>query len=524
MAGKKNKPQRRIKRRGPARGVAGGPPPPEWKSRLDQAVAAYEAGHADKAAASATKLLAERPENPHALGLLSMCLVQMAVFDQALETADRALKGMPGDPLLLSLRARALRMLGRTEEALAAFEEVLREQPDSQTAAADMAQLLLALKRTGEAARTLEPFLARDDYGHLIAMAGARVKRAQGDLDAAERIVRSALDRSGHPEGSIAGMLFILAEVLDEAGRTDEAFETLRRANERRTIGRFEASAHAAAIDRGIRALTPEAFDRMPARRPEPGEPRPIFVVGVPRSGTTLVERILGAHSAVVPCGEIGEISLLVQKVQGSVSMSVPSIIQHPQLFGGMTLGMIAKQYLAEAPPAARSAEWYTDKMPGNVLYAPIIRKMFPDSPIIFCARDPRDSALSCYFQNFGSTLAWAYRPEDIASYFRDVDRAVAHFRNELGIEMVEVRYEDLVASPEPRIRRLLGEVGLSWEEACLRPHEQAADARTRSVYQVTKPIYGSSAGKWRRYQAHLDAMFEGVAGCVHLAGTTGTG
>ena len=493
----------------PSRGVGSRSP----RATLEEAIRAYNAGDAARAIQGATALLQRNRNDVKALGLLSMAQMHRAQFQEALVAAERALKIQPGDAMLHTLRARSLRMLGRTDEAIEAFDAALAADPQIMTAAAGKAILLLALNRIDEAEAAIAPFRDQLADAHQIALAAARVDRARGRYEQGIEGLRSVLDSAMLPTGARVDVLFLLASLLDRAKRHDEAFEVVQEANQAR-VASFDATSHRAAVERSIKALTPDRYAALPAAETEgTGRALPIFILGLPRSGTTLVEQILGAHPDVLDGGEQDTVRRLVVGLQQPAGVGVPGLLQHPQLLTSAGVQQLRARYLASMPRPkdGTRVRFVTDKMPANVTNLPLIRRMFPDAPIIHCVRDIRDTALSCYFQQFGSAMSWLYRPEWIVAYFEDVTRLADHARETLGVDCLTVDYQRMVTEPERGARRLIEHAGLPWDDACLRPHEVKRDARTSSVDQVTKPIYTSSVERWRAYESHLSAMFEAL-------------
>ncbi len=450
----------------------------------------------------AGELLARDPEDVQALGLRAMCLVQLARLPEALEAADAGVGLAPREPMLLALRARTLRLLGRSEEALEAYRTALVVQPGMETAAAGAAELLLSLKRVDEAAEVLNPLLSRGFRNHQVGLAGARLARLRGQSERGIRLLTPFAEHSGLPPAVRVEVLFGLADLYQELGRDAEAVETVRVASRLRG-SRFSAAAHRRAVDRFIAAFTPAIFERLVRAKDNAGL-RPIFVVGLPRSGTTLVERILAAHPSVTACGELDGMQRLTMEAQSGRPLSW--VLQDPQALTRPVIEAGPTRYASGVPLDAGDG-WMTDKMPANVMYLPLIRLVFPEAPIIRCLRDPRDTAVSCFFQHFGAANDWAYDDAQLVSYFKDVERVYKHCRNALAIDVLEVQYEDLVRDPDPLSRQIVTHTGLNWDDACLRPHEVEADARTRSVDQVNRPMYTSSVGRWKRYESLLGGM-----------------
>ncbi len=482
---------------------------PFHAQHLQRAIKQYESGQAISAIQTLDQIFKEDPNHVRALGLVSACLSHIAKFEQALEAADRALKVEQSEPLLYTLRARALRMLGRTDDAIEAFQKAMALEPEHRSAAANIAVLLLALRRHDEAYASIEPWLDREDKGHQIAIACARCLRHRKEHARGIEILRRAMEDPGIQPGARHEVLFTLADLLDGDAQYAEAWSVLVEANKAHPAV-FDSTAFNGAVDRILQGFSKEQYDKMESAAPVDGDGggslAPVFVLGLPRSGTTLVERILSAHPAVFAGSELETMPEFIAKAQAVARPPNPHLPQLVSMFSKPVLDQLAQAYVQRlpAPPEGDPAHLVTDKLPANLLSIPVIRKTFPDAPIIRCKRDHRDTAISCFFQHFGSRIPWPYDLKDIKTYFDASERAYEHYVGELGIDVIEVEYEALVSDPEPRVREMLDAMGLDFDAACLEHHKVQGDARTRSVEQVTKPIYTGSVERWRRYETQL--------------------
>lgn len=237
---------------------------------------------------------------------------------------------------------------------------------------------------------------------------------------------------------------------------------------------------------------------------------RPIFVVGLPRTGTTLVDRILSSHPKVVSAGELTNFALLVKRQTASPGAYV---LDADTLGAAKALDFVAmgEAYLESVEVLVGSAPRFVDKMPLNILYAGLIHRALPQARIICLRRHPLDACLSNFRQLFATAFSYydyAYDLADTARYYAAFDRLVTHWRAVVPADrFIEVAYEDLVADQEAQTRRLLEVCGLDFDPRCLAFHENAAPVATASSVQVRSPIYASSVGRWRRYGAALDPL-----------------
>jgi len=233
---------------------------------------------------------------------------------------------------------------------------------------------------------------------------------------------------------------------------------------------------------------------------------RPVFILGMPRSGTSLIEQILASHAQVFGAGELNHAKNLAAELfrgrESKLGAYLPSVTAHQ-------LDALAKRYLALAGKQAGTATRITDKMPANFLWLGLIAQMFPRARVIHCLRDPRDTCLSIYFQFFTQAHPYASDLGDLAFYYRGYERMMAHWRSVLDLPMLEVRYDQLVADQEGQTRAMLDFLGLPWDDACLAFHQSKRATATASWDQVRQPVYTRSLQRWRNYQTHIGPLID---------------
>jgi len=301
---------------------------------------------------------------------------------------------------------------------------------------------------------------------------------------------------------------FALGKVLDESDQFDEAFARFSQANtllkqSRAAAGeRFDIDAFRRQVGDIIDAFTPKFF----AERRGWGDASelPVFIVGMPRSGTTLVEQIAASHNDIFGAGELRDVGRIVEGLGGDVALGK---------WERDSINNAAKRHLDRLRGLGGLALRVTDKMPDNVLQLGLISLLFPSARVVFCRRDPRDNCLSCYFQWFSAGNQFSFDLVDCGRRYMEIDRLTRHWLNILPLKMMEMRYEELVTDLEGQSRRLIDFLGLPWNPACLEFHKTERTVMTASAWQVRQPIYNSSVGRWRHYERHLGPLLDVLAG-----------
>ncbi len=330
----------------------------------------------------------------------------------------------------------------------------------------------------------------------LLTNVGAAVDAAELDR------LQSSLDETPNSSEGRAELLFVLGKMLDDAGRFDEAFARYSSGNalalqKRRAAGqRCDADEYARRVDEWNAAYTPDYFAR--TRGWGEDSELPVFVVGMMRSGTSLVEQIAASHADVFGAGELVDI--------GQIATSLP----FAQLQADAVRSAAGKQ-LQRLRTIGGPASRVIDKMPANVEHLGLIATLFPSARIILCRRDPRDTCLSCFFQPFSSGNLFTFDLAQCGRHHMQTDRLMAHWLKVLPLRMLEVQYEDLVADLEGQSRRIITFLGLPWSAACLDFHRTQRSVKTASAWQVRQPIYTRSVGRWRNYQRHLKPLFDAL-------------
>ncbi len=504
-----------------------------------------DVGRLEEAEAAYRQALALKPGDPNILNNLALMLRDAEQFDEAAALLYRSLSADPNNvktPTYLTLVRLEQKRVGEAETAAA---RALALGPDDAEALNAMGLVRNEQQKPGEAlalfrrALALEPDLA-DAHNNI-----GNILREEGEFDAACEAFTSAIAlkpreaayhfnladvrkfAAGDPRlarmeelardaaAPVAQMRlnFALAKAYDDLGRYDEAFDRLQAGNaqKRARIGYDEALT----FDRFERVA--ESFDRARLTSGLIGcrSDLPVFVLGMPRSGTTLVEQILASHPDVHGAGELIDFGRLADQMCDA-SGNPCRFPDDAAKLAGDQFGVLGQAYVARLRALAPAARRVTDKMPANFMYLGLIHLALPDARIIHVRRDPRDTCLSCYSKLFSAPQDFTYDLAELGRYYRRYDALMAHWLAALPPgRMLDVRYDDVVADLEGSARRLIAHCGLAWDPACLAFHESRRVIRTASATQVRAPIYRSSEGRWRRYEAGLQPLIAALGDLI---------
>jgi tetratricopeptide (TPR) repeat protein len=478
------------------------------------------------------KAAATAPRDAEVLNMLGVALNETKRHAEAIEVFQACLAIDPARPLTRLTLALALDEVGHGERAHELIRQVASQGQIPPSLASRLAVISYMVKDFDLARRLIEQALASGQGIGRASDLKAKMMIDAGDFDGAEALIRS--DPGGRRSASGWLNLAMLNRLEPEAEAAIRALaEDETRPNEERSMAHFAlyhllkskapADRSFAVLDmanRLSRGLKPidvsrdlklsqrisEVFDRdFLDRRGGEGyrAEGPLFVLGMPRSGTTLVEQILAAHPDVHPGDERDD----VLKLRRSIAGYPEGCREKPPRFAAEAGRTIFQAMFASAD-GRRLA---TDKLPANYLNIGLIRWILPDARFIYCRRNPQDNALSIYEQNFGRNIAFASDLAACGAMYRDHLRVMEHWQGPCAIPIHTVDYEALVADPEPPVRALLSFVGLSFDPACLKPESVQRSVVTASVWQVRQPIASGSVGKWRRFEQQLRPFTEAL-------------
>jgi len=438
---------------------------------------------------------------------LGVLLRRQGRLAEAATAFEAAIETNPDNPAFLMNAALAARDRGEAETATALIERALERAPERAELHNVRGNLLKDDGRMDEAAEAYRRAIALDPgfgsaYWNLVT---TRRYTAADKTEVAAMDARYARDDLSAPARADLG--FALGKVHDDLGKHARAFAYFEAANAVRRPP-FDPRRYIDYVDRVI-ATYSAAFLAERAGWGE-GDTRPIFIVGMIRSGTSLVEQVLASHPAVAAAGELRDIALLTERTR-EVGGSDAAYPESMTTTDAPAVRVLARSYLEPLARRFPAAERITDKMPPNFLHLGFVQVLLPGARVIHCRRDPLDTCLSAYFQNFTEPPPFASDLAGLGAYYRHYRRLMDHWRAVLELPMLEVDYESLVTEPEPQIRRLIDFCSLPWDDACLAPERARHPVRTASAWQVRQPVNAGSVGRWRAYARHLGPLIEAL-------------
>lgn len=424
-------------------------------------------------------------------------------IEDAIESATRVLELAPEQAESQILYASLIGHAGRMDEAIELYRKALAIAPNKAGAACSMAHFLKTVGRQEEAIAQYRACIAiRPDHSEAYwSLANLKTFRFEdSEVDAMETL----LDNERLSDLSRCQLHNALGLEYEARKKFSRAFSHFSACNRiRRLSESYDPVDTEATHDRVI-----ELFDRSFIGQPaaDPVNPTPIFIVGLPRSGSTLIEQILASHSQVDGTHELGDLSRSVQTLRRRSRRDdrFPDFLAKARLPGWARIG---DKYIERTERYRQGAAFFVDKNPNNFIFAGVLKKAMPNAKIINARRHPLDSCLGAFKQLFASGQPFTYDMTELGEYYLQYQRLMDHWHDVMPGFVLDVHYEDVVADLEGQVSRLLDFCGLPFEEACLNFHQTKRAVKTASSEQVRQPIYSSSVNLWRNYESHLGTL-----------------
>ncbi|HTQ51277.1 MAG TPA: sulfotransferase [Candidatus Acidoferrales bacterium] len=439
-------------------------------------------------------------------------LQQMRRYEESLAGYARAITLKPDYANAHYNRGTVLKQMHRYSEALASFEKTLALRPDHAEACNNCGLVLATLGKIPEAEKMFRQAhaLKPDFPDPLFNLVNIRKYQDMENPEAGD--IHQLLEKPGTPTNAKEILLFALGKIYDDCGCFDEAFECFKLAN------RIRNAAVAYHPDEIVRRTDDiiDVFNRDFLAQPfasASASRSPLFLVGMPRSGTTLLANMLSHHRAIGTAGELPAIIEFASELAELAKNGFPYPQAAKHLTSTTVLHLVndyerrlKRDFGADAPV------YVIDKNPLNFQHLGFIAKLFPEARIIHCTRDPLDTGLSNYFVRFPLNLDYSFDLRNIGHFYRQYVRLMQHWRLVLPRKIIEISYEDMVLNTEQTARRALEFLGLEWDDHCLTPHTNPCPVETASQWQVRQPIYRHALERWRRYEKHLTPLKEALS------------
>lgn len=464
----------------------------------------------DWAAEEFYKAVSLRPQSLEAIVFLAETLQEQRRFDEAKECYDRAMSLKSNEPELHERLGFVYLDMGDTEQAIQQFKESLREEPDRQQGLLGLGRAYMESGNSKQAAETLENLvkLYPDSSAGYFYLAASRKFRPDDAIIPQIRQLEEKTDK----EQNTTALSFALGKIHDDIKLWDAAFEYYARGNRLRNAeydyNREEEEDYYAKL---IETFSREFFEK----HLDLGQDSalPIIIVGMPRSGTTLTEQIISSHPQVIGAGEV----IFWGRAPVALPYTLNTDTPYPECAANLDRKHskeISHKYIdilhkIAGPNTSPTA--ITDKMPHNFEHLGLIATLFPKARIVHCKRDPMDNCLSIFFQNFGGDHPYAYDLANLGHHYSQYQKLMEHWHTVLPGRILDINYEDTIADPEHRSRKLIEHVGLEWDDACLAPHKLERTVKTASHWQVRQPIYKTSVQRWKNYEKHLGPLKEAL-------------
>jgi tetratricopeptide (TPR) repeat protein len=480
----------------------------DLRTLYQQAQMALGQGDYVGATSIAEQMLRKQRNEVNALLILADVANRTWQPDEAARYMAKIVKAQPKHaPFRVDL-ANMYAGLRQYARAIDQYDKALKLEPGLTTALAGKAMVYVMQDRYDRARRVLKPMLEGGSLDVELAAPALRTLIRGGDLDAAIDLGRRVVATSPPPDMPLRELYFELARALERSGAYPEAFEAARAGNAI-LAPHFDPVAYGRRIDRFMTVFGGDAFKALP--RATIDSELPIFIVGVPRCGSTLVERILHAHPQAHGAGELNTMYRITSELSGRIGASH----RYPDCAHELTTEHVnaeAERYVAALKRHAPRATRIADKELTNFEHLGLLNLMFPKARVIDCRRDPVDNCLSCYMERLAPANAmYATDLEDLGQFYRQYERLMDHWHATLDMPLMRVDYEAITGDTEATTRRILEFCGLPWDEACLQSHRVKRVEQTLSSDQVRQPIYRSSVGRAERFGALLDPLREAL-------------
>ena len=469
---------------------------------IEKAKTFYAMGLLEQANDLYQSIFLEDKNNIAALRGLALIARDAGMLEEAIEFLTAGLNIEENNVDLRKQLAITLTRQGNIEQAIDQYHKII-ELDENEWVLGELARLYLISGKNSQAlaffkkAFSLNPSDPRNFHG---------LMKLDRSLITDEKIgdVKKMLAVKSLPSNTQASFYFGLGTLFDGDGDYNQAFANYSTANIVKGLS-YDAEKNEKFVDDLLKVFSGEFFDNFAARGSE--SEAPVFIVGMPRSGSTLVEQIISSHSRVVAAGELS----LIENMLLVIPKRMNTIVPYPDCLGvnsQKVMTELATIYESHIHELMQHAEIrVTDKMPSNFMHLGLIALLFPNAKIIHCKRHPLDVCLSCYFTNFAGKHDYSGALHDLAHYYQQYQRLMSHWKEVLPLQIHEIEYENLIEQQEAESKSLIDFIGLEWESCCQDFHRTERNVYTASVVQVRKPLYRTSVDRWHHYDKYLQNL-----------------
>lgn len=460
----------------------------------------------EKAIVSYERVLALKPDYHQVHYTLANILCHLYRRDEGAFHYGKAVSYKP-DFIAARLKlANTLLLLGREDDAIPHYENILSINPNFSEVHNSLGNIYVYQGRNEEAIKHYEKALSINPGLSGTTRNLTRIK-TDGEMIP---LIENLIKKPGLSEHDLMQYHFSLGKLYDHTHAYDKAFKHYRAGNNiRRKQVKYSASAFTRHVNQLIEVYTNQFFKKR--KKYGSDSDLPVFILGMPRAGTTLVEQIVSSHPGIHGAGELP----YFQGIQNSITRQYSAITPYPEcatLLKKSDVYKYAGEYLEKLGAHSTKARYITDKMPANFLRIGLIKLLFPHAKILHCRRNALDTCLSIYLNFFSSQNEYSFNLTEIGKYYLDYQRVMAHWHTLFAEDIFDVDYETMVSDQEETSRKIIKFLGLRWSKKCLEFHENNRIVRTTSFNQVRKPIYNDSLNRWRNYEKDIGELISLLA------------
>lgn len=454
------------------------------------------------------KSIKRNPKNIESLVGLTGSLAAIGQYKEAAAIINNALQISPDNVDVLITHGSLLINMGNPAKAAQIGTKILEKHPENKEARLLAAGALEIRGENDKAHRYLKPLLDEEQVDANAGIIFATISKHIGLQEQAISVLERILDSSSYlPSHTRRKIHFTLGDNYDSIHSYDTAYKHYSTGNNLKQAA-YDRKQHSTNIENLTRFFNKEYLSN--AVKSSIHAERPVFIVGMPRSGTSLTEQILSSHSRVFGAGELSDIKNIVYDMGNDAgsSRTYPEYLRH---LDRTAINDISEKYLQHLDNLTSDADFVTDKMPSNFMHLGLIQVLFPHARIIHCKRSPLDTCLSCYFQDFGPSHPYAYSLPNLGHYYKQYQKIMDHWGKSLSIPVLDVQYEELIEDQNTVTMRLLDFCNLDWEDGCLNFQDNKRLIWTASYKQVHQGLYRKSVARWKNYEQHLQKLREAL-------------